>query len=78
MLAEQFSIAAASYRSRRFSGRRAQMDVYGASSIRNVWHGESGKTQLASAILFVAGAVTRLGKVDDGSTVTNFDEEEIA
>ena len=38
----------------------------------------SGKTQLASALLFDAGAVPRLGKVDDGSTVTDYDEEAIA
>src|SRR5436305_14831469 len=57
------------------------MKVYDAAAIRNValvGHGGCGKTQLASAMLFVAGAVNRLGKVDDGSTVTDFDEEEIA
>jgi elongation factor G len=57
------------------------MKVYDAASIRNValvGHGGCGKTQLAAALLFVAGAVNRLGKVDDGSTVTDFDEEEIA
>src|SRR5688572_20711095 len=57
------------------------MKVYDASSIRNVavvGHGGSGKTQLISAMLFVAGAVNRIGKVDDGTTVTDFDEEEIA
>jgi len=57
------------------------MKVYDAASIRNiavVGHGGSGKTQLVSAMLFVAGAVNRMGKVDDGSTVTDFDEEEIA
>src|SRR6187397_1736265 len=57
------------------------MKVYDAASIRNiavVGHGGSGKTQLVSAMLFVAGAVNRMGKVDDGSTVTDFDDEEIA
>ena len=57
------------------------MKVYDAGSIRNVavvGHGGCGKTQLVSAMLFAAGAVNRLGKVDDGSTVTDFDEEEIA
>jgi elongation factor G len=57
------------------------MKVYDAAAIRNValvGHGGSGKTQLASAMLFVAGAVNRLGKVDDGSTTTDFDDEEIA
>jgi len=57
------------------------MKVYDAASIRNVaivGHGGGGKTQLVSTMLFVAGAVNRLGKVDDGTTVTDFDDEEIA
>jgi elongation factor G len=57
------------------------MKVYDAANIRNValvGHSGSGKTQLASAALFAAGAVNRFGKVDDGTTVTDFDEEEIA
>jgi elongation factor G len=57
------------------------MKVYDAASIRNVavvGHGGSGKTQLVSAMLFAAGAVNRLGKVDEGSTITDFDDEEIA
>jgi elongation factor G len=57
------------------------MKVYDAAAIRNialVGHGGAGKTQLASAILFDAGMVNRLGRVDEGTTVTDFDEEEIA
>jgi len=57
------------------------MKVYDAASIRNiavVGHTGSGKTQLTSAILFDAGMVNRLGKVDEGNTVTDFDEEEIS
>ena len=57
------------------------MKVYDAASIRNiavVGHGGCGKTQLVSTLLFVAGAVNRIGKVDDGTTVTDFDDEEIA
>ena len=57
------------------------MKVYDAASIRNValvGHSGSGKTQLASAILSDAGMVNRFGKVDEGTTVTDFDEEEIA
>ena len=57
------------------------MKVYDAASIRNValvGHSASGKTQLTSAILSVAGAVNRFGTVDEGTTVTDFDEEEIA
>jgi elongation factor G len=57
------------------------MKVYDAASLRNValvGHSGSGKTQLVSTLLFAAGAVNRLGKVDDGTTVTDYDEEEIA
>lgn len=57
------------------------MKVYDTASIRNVavvGHGGAGKTQLTAALLFDAGMVTRLGKVDEGTTVTDFDEEEIA
>src|SRR2546430_16975625 len=57
------------------------MKVYDAASIRNValvGHSGSGKTQLASAALADAGMINRFGKVDEGTTVTDFDEEEIA
>ena len=57
------------------------MKVYDAASIRNValvGHSGSGKTQLASAILSDSGMVNRFGKVDDGTTVTDYDEEEIS
>ena len=57
------------------------MKVYDAASLRNValvGHSGSGKTQLVSALLFDAGAVNRFGKVDEGTTVTDYDEEAIA
>ncbi len=56
------------------------MKVYDAPNIRNValvGHGGCGKTSLASALLFDAGAVNRMGRVDDGTTVTDFDQDEI-
>jgi len=57
------------------------MKVYDAEGLRNVaivGHSGAGKTQLTSAMLFDAGMVNRLGQVDDGTTVTDYDEEEIA
>jgi len=54
--------------------------IYEGQDIRNValvGHGDSGKTQLVSALLYTAGMVNRLGKVDDGTSVTDYDEEEI-
>jgi elongation factor G len=51
-----------------------------AGKIRNVGvvgHGGVGKTSLVESLLFTAGAVTRLGKVDDGSTTTDFDPDEV-
>jgi len=56
------------------------MKVYSIGDIRNlgmIGHGDSGKTTLASALLYTAGAVNRLGRIDEGTTVTDFDLEEI-
>jgi elongation factor G len=55
--------------------------VYEAKNLRNlalVGHGHAGKTTLVSAMLYTAGAAPRLGRVDDGSAPTDYDEEEIA
>jgi elongation factor G len=57
------------------------MKAYDTGSIRNVavvGHSGAGKTQLVAALLYTAGATPRLGRVDDGTTVTDYDEEEIA
>ncbi len=57
------------------------MKVYTGENIRNiavVGHGHAGKTSLVSAMLYTSGAVQRMGRVDDGSTTTDYDEEEIA
>jgi elongation factor G len=55
--------------------------VYEGANIRNVavmGHGHAGKTSLASAMLYTAGATQRLGRVDDGTATTDYDDEEIA
>ena len=57
------------------------MKTYEGANIRNValvGHSHSGKTSLVSAMLFTAGATQRLGRVDEGNTVTDYDEEEIS
>jgi elongation factor G len=57
------------------------MKVYEGANVRNVvliGHGDAGKTSLVSGMLHTCGSTQRLGRVDDGSTVTDFDEEEIA
>ncbi|MDV2990063.1 MAG: elongation factor G [Dehalogenimonas sp.] len=56
------------------------MENYGIASIRNVAllsHSGAGKTTLAEAMNFSAGAVTRMGKVDDGTTVSDYDPDEV-
>src|SRR5258708_12184453 len=56
------------------------MKVYSGSEIRNVavvGHNDTGKTSLVTQLLFNAGAITRLGRIDDGTTVTDFDQDEI-
>ncbi len=57
------------------------MKAYPTESIRNlavIGHGDAGKTQLISSLLFVAGATPRWGKVDEGTTVTDYEEDSIA
>src|SRR5271170_4475292 len=57
------------------------MKNYSTEWIRNVGivgHGDTGKTQLVSSLLHTAGMTPRLGKVTEGSTTTDWDEEEVA
>jgi elongation factor G len=54
--------------------------VYETGDIRNValaGHGHSGKTSLTAGLLFTSGATPRLLRVDEGNTITDFDDEEI-
>jgi len=55
--------------------------TYESANLRNVavvGHSHSGKTSLISALLYTSGATQRLGRVDDGSATTSWDDEEIA
>ncbi|MBC8015903.1 MAG: elongation factor G [Sporomusaceae bacterium] len=56
------------------------MKEYKSDKLRNVGvvaHGGAGKTSLVEALLFNTGATTRMGRVDDGTTVADFEPEEI-
>lgn len=56
------------------------MNEYATDSLRNVAmvsHAGAGKTTLGEAMLYTTGALTRMGKVEDGSTASDFEEEEI-
>lgn len=56
------------------------MKVYDTQLVRNVGlagHGGCGKTSLIAALLYKSGAVNRLGRVEDGTTLTDYDEEEV-
>ncbi|HEY6844033.1 MAG TPA: elongation factor G [Thermoanaerobaculia bacterium] len=56
------------------------MKVYSGSEIRNVafvGHNDTGKTTIISQLLFNTGATTRLGRIEDGTTTTDFDQDEI-
>src|SRR3989304_791472 len=56
------------------------MKEYRTDQIRNaalVGHGSTGKTALTEAALFVSGAVNRLGKIEDGTTTSDYDPDEV-
>ena len=55
------------------------MNVYTTDKIRNVvllGHGGCGKTSLTEAMVYLAGITSRMGKVVDGNTLSDFDKEE--
>ncbi|MCM1257220.1 MAG: elongation factor G [Roseburia sp.] len=56
------------------------MNVYTTDKIRNVvllGHGGCGKTSLVEAMAYLSGMTTRMGKVGDGNTISDYDKEEI-
>jgi elongation factor G len=56
------------------------MKSYKSEALRNISllaHGSAGKTSLTEAMLFATGVINRLGKVEEGTTVADFDDEEI-
>ena len=56
------------------------MNVYESKDIRNVvllGHGGCGKTTVAEAMCYVTGAISKMGKVESGNTVSDYDKEEI-
>src|SRR3954447_13588998 len=57
------------------------MKAYQTESIRNmavIGHGDVGKTQLIASMAFTAGATSRWGKVDEGTTTTDYEEDSIS
>ena len=56
------------------------MSIYTTDKIRNVvllGHGGCGKTSLVEAMAYASGLTTRIGKVADGNTISDYDKEEI-
>lgn len=57
------------------------MKAFTTENIRNlavIGHGDAGKTQLIASLLHVAGTTSRWGKVDEGTTITDYEEDSIA
>ena len=56
------------------------MKAFETENLRNlavIGHGDAGKTQLVSSLLYVAGATPRWGKVDEGTTITDHEDDSI-
>ena len=59
-----------------FKGENTEMNII--KNIALAGHNGSGKTSLAEALLYKSGASDRLGRTDDGTTVCDYDTEEIS
>ena len=56
------------------------MQDFSTEQLRNIVllsHGGAGKTSLAESLLFATGAITRMGRVEDGNTTSDYEPEEI-
>ena len=75
-----YSVNCGYNRNGKSEGRVNRCNKHGLENIRNtvlLAHGGAGKTSLSEAMLFTAGAISRLGKVDDGSSTSDYDPDEI-
>jgi elongation factor G len=69
---------------RRWTGTNCEEEIvvknYGTDTLRNIsiiGHGGSGKTTLTESMLFYSGAIQRIGRVEEGTTTTDYDSDEI-
>lgn len=77
-ICKQFSKIYTSYKNISIGG--IDMNVYTTDKIRNIallGHGGCGKTTLVEAMAYLSGITTRMGKVSDGNTISDYDKEEI-
>lgn len=77
-ICKQFSKIYTSYKNISIGG--IDMNVYTTDKIRNIvllGHGGCGKTTLVEAMAYLSGLTTRMGKISDGNTISDYDKEEV-